>query len=87
MEYGYETGYRKGYFKALQDIHQFYYIHSDYLHHKTVRGKNLKVLIAVIKYLLQNRQARELFIRYGGDVKVVVKIDKKNIEIKEISDS
>lgn len=73
--------YEKGYFKALLDILEFTNIYSAAL--KRYKSKKYDVLLNLIKYLAENTNKRDLFMRYGGNIEVIVK-DMQIIDLKEV---
>lgn len=72
--------YEKGYFKAFLDILEFADIYSESL--KQYKTKKYAVLLNLIKYLAENKNKRDLFMRYGGNIKVIVN-NTQVIDVKE----
>lgn len=72
-----------GYFKALLDIANYTDDHSLQL--KYIKQRKFAFLVNLIKYLLKNREALDLFVKYGGDVEVF-HTDAKACEITSVQD-
>ena len=66
--------YEKGYFKALLDIVSFTEGYRQGL--IDIKQRKFTFLVNLIKYLSNNRDKRDLFMRYGGSVGVKFSDDK-----------
>jgi hypothetical protein len=74
--------YEQGYFKALLDMSNFVDGHSVMINYQ--RQRKYRLLVNLIGYLLKNRDERELFMRYGGEVEVRINHEKdcKILEVR-----
>jgi len=70
--------FEKGYFKALLDLLEFIDLHNETL--KLYRNKKYLLVLNLVRYLVKHREKRDLFMRYGGHVEVIV----NNSQITEI---
>jgi len=62
----YNANYRHGYFKALLDMSNYIDNHSECL--KPYKSKKLDVIHSIIKYLLENADVLDEFMKYGGEM-------------------
>lgn len=66
--------YEKGYFKALLDIINFTNEYSQVI--KDLKQRKYTLIVNLIKYLAENRDKMDLFVKFGGSVGVKFSDDK-----------
>jgi guanylate kinase len=72
-DYYFDTGYRKGYFKALLDINNFFDNYSEMIkYHRLNNSKRIKQVLQAIL------EGREFMLEYGADVDFILVRDKAN---------
>lgn len=74
---------RKGYFKALLDLHNYFDSVSDSLKYRYRGANRAAAMLAVVKLLLEDKQAFEWFMKTGGldgHISIQEKANKKSKE-------
>jgi len=69
--------YRQGYFKALLDLKN--YTDSNSVDLKRMKFKKFDFIVSLIKKLLTNDTAMDLFIKYGGEVEIIYNPETKQV--------